>query len=119
MDENWFAEFNRLYNQLTEHVSKGVEKAVLSLMSDLPLGPVSQAFLGKLGQVGPPRDMPLDDCYRMLGLEPTASGEDVEHRYRELVKRLHPDAAGAETAHLFQMVTLAYHEISKRKQAAS
>jgi ferric-dicitrate binding protein FerR (iron transport regulator) len=35
--------------------------------------------------------MRLDDCYRLLDLEPWASDEDVKAAYRDLTKVWHPD----------------------------
>ena len=34
------------------------------------------------------------DPYRVLGLEKTATDEEVKKRYRELLIKLHPDTAG-------------------------
>jgi len=55
------------------------------------------------------------DPYRILGLEPGASLEEVRHRYLELAKILHPDVAGEATQELFKLVQAAYDEIRKRK----
>lgn len=57
---------------------------------------------------------PLDTraAYSMLGLEDTASDEEIKKRYRDLAKRLHPDVAGKETEHLFKLVQMAYEQIS-------
>lgn len=38
----------------------------------------------------------LDFCYRMLGLSPSASWEDVERAYRQKAKIHHPDHGGDE-----------------------
>ena len=56
------------------------------------------------------------DPYRVLGLEKTATYEDVKKRFRELVGKLHPDTAGVKgTVFLFQLVTAAYQQISKER----
>lgn len=52
------------------------------------------------------------DPYRALGLDRSASDEEVKKRYRELLYKLHPDTAGVEgTAFLLQMVLAAYEII--------
>jgi len=61
------------------------------------------------GMVG---EQPGLDPYTVLGLQKSASDEDIKHRYRDLVRRLHPDTAGAPgTEFLFQTVQAAYEMI--------
>ena len=56
------------------------------------------------------------DPYLILGLDRTATDEDVKKRYHNLVHKLHPDTAGFEgTERLFQMVMVAY-ELIKRER---
>ena len=65
------------------------------------------------GMVGQPQGF---DPYRVLGLEKTASDEEVKKRYRQLLVKLHPDTAGVKgTDFLLQMVIAAYREISKER----
>lgn len=40
-------------------------------------------------------DMSREDAYRILGLEPGATEDDIRDAYRRLVKRLHPDSGGS------------------------
>jgi len=54
--------------------------------------------------------------YRVLGLEKTATDEEVKRRYRELLIKLHPDTAGVGgTDFLLQMMIAAYREIAKER----
>jgi len=56
------------------------------------------------------------DPYRVLGLEKTATDEEVKKRYRELLKKLHPDTAGVRgTDFLLQMMIAAYQQIAKER----
>ena len=56
------------------------------------------------------------DPYRILGLERSASDEEVKKRYRELVHALHPDKSGTPgTGHFFQMVTAAFEAIKRER----
>ena len=54
--------------------------------------------------------------YRVLGLEKTATDEEVKKRYREILGKLHPDTAGVRgTDFLLQMMIAAYREIAKER----
>ena len=56
------------------------------------------------------------DCYRLLGLEKTATDEEVKKRYRELLIKLHPDTAGVKgTDFLLQMMIAAYKQIAQER----
>ena len=57
------------------------------------------------------------DAYRVLGLDKSASDEQVKTRYRELVRKLHPDTSGTEgTSFFFQMVLAAYQVIKAERR---
>lgn len=56
------------------------------------------------------------DPYKVLGLERTASDEEVKRRFREFAQILHPDTAkikGTET--LFSLIVEAYNQIGKER----
>ena len=56
------------------------------------------------------------DPYRLLGLERTASDDEVKKRYREFLMKLHPDTAGIQgTDFLLQMVMAAYQQIAEER----
>lgn len=42
--------------------------------------------------------MRLDDCYRLLELDPRASAEEVKRAHRDLTKVWHPDRFGDDAA---------------------
>jgi DnaJ-class molecular chaperone len=113
MDQNWFDEFDRLQNQLLEHLASGPDRILLELLQASSFDPLGQGF--RRTPRRPSGKTPLETCYRMLGLSPDASWGEIQHRYRQLSKRLHPDVAGPETAHLFAMVTMAYEQIRRSK----
>jgi len=57
------------------------------------------------------------NAYRVLGLEKTATDEEVKKRYRDLLKKLHPDTAGVRgTDFLLQMMIAAYQQIAKERR---
>ncbi len=79
----------------------GFIKAMGLDMSQLP---------GMMGQ------QPGFDPYQILGLDKSASDEEVKKRYRELINKLHPDKSGTSgTNFLFQMVVAAYKLIEMQR----
>ena len=55
------------------------------------------------------------DAYRILGLDKTASDEEVKKRYHERVRQFHPDVVGPGMEVFFQW-TIAAYELIKRER---
>jgi len=56
------------------------------------------------------------DPYRVLGLDRSASDEEVKQRYRDLLRKLHPDTAGVQgTEFLLQTVMMAMEMIKRER----
>jgi len=79
-------------------------------------------YAGSLG-VDPSQGLKLPgqrdglDPYRVLGLDKTATDEEVKKRYRELLVKLHPDTAGVRgTDFLLQLMIAAYQQIAKERR---
>lgn len=50
---------------------------------------------GEAGQAAAPgRDLSAEEAYRILGLEPGASVEEVRAAYHRLIRKVHPDSGG-------------------------
>ncbi|MBI2423154.1 MAG: J domain-containing protein [Candidatus Hydrogenedentes bacterium] len=74
--------------------------AILSVTGLLPS--VMQAFRALRGEAEPaqrsaaaaPSRTDVEMCFRLLGLSPSASWEEVEKAYKQKAKRHHPDHGG-------------------------
>ena len=68
------------------------------------------------GKPKPKKDVDTTKYYKTLGVEKTASQDEIRRAYRKLVKTKHPDKGGSEKE--FQEIQLAYDTLSdenKRK----
>ena len=100
----------RISQRWIEAVQEEIQSWMADLMKDA-FNPTSLAgFIRAMGidtsqlyrMVG---QQPGFDAYQILGLDKSVSDEEVRHRYRALLRRLHPDTAGVEgTELLLQLV---------------
>ena len=73
-------------------------------------------FPGGFGKPKPKKDVDTTKYYKVLGVEKTASQDEIRRAYRKLVKTKHPDKGGSQKE--FQEIQLAYDTLSdenKRK----
>ena len=63
--------------------------------------------------------MIIDDPYKVLGISPDASDEEIKRAYRRLAKKYHPDLnpGDAEAAKKMQQVNAAYEQIKNPEKA--
>lgn len=58
----------------------------------------------------------MKDCYKILGVPPTASLSEIKHAYRQKAKQFHPDAAGEMAdKEKFDEITQAYRVLSDQR----
>lgn len=61
----------------------------------------------------------IDDPYKVLGVSPDASDDEIKRAYRQLAKKYHPDLnpGDAEAARKMQQVNAAYEQIKNPEKA--
>jgi len=107
-------------------MAQGMDEGMREILDELMKGTLDPAKLAEMikglgidmsrlsGMMG---QMPGFDAYQVLGLERSASDEEVKRRYHELLKKLHPDTAGIPgTEYLLQMVISAYELIRQERR---
>ena len=106
-------ELGRMSQQLIQGILTPDMLASLMGMMQQSLG--GMGFdMGKLsGLLG---QQPGLDPYTILGLEKSASDDEVKNRYKQLVHILHPDKSQtSSTSFFFQMVLAAYEAIKRER----
>ncbi len=102
----------RMYQKITAVIAEGVQ----GLMNEQLLTLAKSLGIDMAQLRGMAAGQTAFDPYRILGLEPSASEAEVKRRYRQLLRKLHPDTAGvAGTAFLLQMVLTAYEMIKQER----
>ena len=77
---------------------------------------VSEAVFGRpQAAVPPPSRADVELCYRLLGLSPSASWDEIQSAYRRKAKVHHPDHGGDEDA--MRALNEAYQTLKRIKRA--
>ncbi len=99
--------------QMEQALAQVLQNLLRRFQDPASLTMLHQLLHGKWGVVDAAL-LRIAEPYSVLGLPSSATGEEVDARFRALVKRLHPDVAGPETEHLFRMVKAAYDQIKSK-----
>ena len=113
----------RMLARAQKGMAQGMQEAMSEVLDELVKGALDPAKLAELmkklgvdsaqlsGMMG---KAPRFDPYRVLGLDKSASDEEIRKRYKELLHKLHPDTAGTPgTEFLLQMVMGAFEMIKR------
>jgi DnaJ-class molecular chaperone len=119
----WVNDLTKLSKKWSGDVQEAMEGYVDSVMRDAFDPQKFMDFIRRSGVnfTGLPgamkgQEQTAVDPYRILGLDRSASDEEVKKRYRALAHKLHPDTSGEKgTECFFQMVQIAY-EVIKRER---
>lgn len=115
----------RLVQKMLAGMQKGMEEGMHEVLDELMKGTLDPAKLAEMMKMmgldvsqlsSAMGQVPGFDPYRILGLDKSASDEEVKKRYHQLLRKLHPDTAGVEgTSFLLQMVLAAFEMIKKER----
>jgi DnaJ-domain-containing protein 1 len=115
----------RMLLRMQRGMARGMQEGMAEILQELGKGGLDWSKLaGMMKQMGMDPSqlsgmvgkMPGFDCYQVLGLDKSASDEEIKKRYNELLKKLHPDTAGVPgTEFLLQMVIAAYEMIKRER----
>ena len=107
----------RMQKDAGDYLNITLEELLRSLMRGAALESLISFFMrtseGAAASMPQGFQIPLENAYRILGLDPSASDEEVKKRYRELAKKLHPDVGGTDA--LFAILQMAYEQIKKER----
>ena len=111
--------------KMQKGMAQGMQEGMREVLDELMKGTLDPAKLAEMmkgmgidpsqlsGMVG---KVPGFDPYSVLGLDKSASDEEIKKRYRELLHKLHPDTSGTPgTEFLMQMVVAAFELIKKER----
>lgn len=124
MSGRWIKDLQQLPQHWFDIIQEEMGKWTQDLLKDALNPARMMEFLRGVG-VDPSRlagmmgQHPGFDPYQVLGLDRTASDEEVKKRYRELLHRIHPDTAGIEGTNFLTQMVLAAFEMIKRERGWS
>lgn len=60
----------------------------------------------------------MNDYYKILGIERSASRDDIKRAFRKLAHKYHPDKSGTSDDHRFKEINEAYQILSDDRKRA-
>ena len=117
LPQKWMTDFQEEMSKWTQDLLKDAfdPEKMMAFIKDMgiDMGQFSQMFSG-MAQTG---TMPQGfDPYQVLGLDKSATDEEMKRRYREMMGKLHPDKAGQEMTFLATLINTAYEVIKRERR---
>lgn len=117
---------NKTFDKVVKELQDGVNLAMLRLQEGMQAylsNTINTSQLYKIIEgMGIPNianllqgNIPGFDPYRILGLDKTASNDEVKKRYLKIMAKIHPDISGEEMTFLTALVNDAYSMIRKER----
>jgi len=121
----WMRIWQKMLEGIQKGMQEGIQESLRELQDQLARGFLDPAKLAEMmkrmgidmsqlsGIMG---QTPGLDPYKVLGLDKSASDEQIKKRYHDLLHKLHPDTSGVEgTEFLTQIVVGAYEMIRRER----
>ena len=110
----------RMHRRICEIIQQEIQGWINDLMRGMLDPSKIMAFARAMGidmsqLSGMMGKQPPFDPYLILGLNKSASDDEVRHRYLQLMNKLHPDRAGQEFQFLATLVNVAYQAICRER----
>ncbi len=99
--------FDKMLRNIEKDITEGLSEFFDGSLEDLAKSLGESLPFSKMGTSGTSQA----NSYQILGLEKTATDDEVKDRYKEIMMKLHPDHAGEEMTFLAQLVIAAYKMI--------
>jgi hypothetical protein len=119
--KRWIGDLNQLGSKWNQDLTAGVSGYVDALVRDTFDPEKFMDFIRKSGVsftglgVAVPQQTAFDP-YKIVGLDKSASDEEVKKRFRQMLHKYHPDTAGVEgTDMLFQIIMASYEAIKRER----
>ena len=119
--KRWVEDMNQLGSKWNQELTAGVSGYIDTLMKDT-FDPqkfmdfIRRSGISFTGLGATATQQTAVDPYKLVGLDKSASDQEVKTRFRQMFHKYHPDTAGVEgTDMLFQIIKGAYEAIKKER----
>jgi len=115
--------FQKMFSTMQRNMAKAMREAMQEAMGELASPEKLMEMLKAMGidisqltsQIGASQ-MPSFDPYKVLGLDRSASDEQIKKRYHDLLRKLHPDTSGIEGTEFLTQIVIGAYEMIRRER---
>lgn len=105
-DRMWDKVMRDVYSGVNDWLSENLDFDILLKMAESMRIPGTMSWA----------DKSAFDPYTVLGLNKDATNDEVKQRYKDMMKKLHPDVAGSEMTFVSKIVNAAYEMIKLERR---